>query len=112
MNPPIKCPKCSLITLRPTILTTIGREYFCSACHEFFGLIELVVQWNYDAGDLFGNKPAPQKSFYCEYADGEPLWFSLAERQDAYQMVNRMLLGISELDDYMDLKATQMGALQ
>lgn len=112
MKNPIVCPKCHKPNLYPFSSTKIGEEFRCWVCGEFLGLIELVTQWNYDAGDLFGNEPAPQKVYYCEFVGGEPLWLSMAERQDAYQMVNRMLLGIPELDDYQDLKNTQMGVLQ
>ena len=48
---------------------------------------------------------------YSEFDGGEPYWDTLAERVDAYEMVNRMFLGIPELDDYADLKETEYDAL-
>ena len=90
------------------------------------GIDELVNQWNYDAGDLFGeSSPYPallvpvnwevgevmELPFYSEVPANEPDWETLTERVDAYEMVNRMLLGIPELDDYIDLKETEYDAL-
>lgn len=42
---------------------------------------------------------------------GEPMWQSNQEREEAYEMVHRMFMGIPEYDDYQDLKNTQNSAL-
>lgn len=43
--------------------------------------------------------------------EGEPIWSSEKERDEAYAMVHRMFLDIPEYKDYQDLKNTQECAL-
>lgn len=43
--------------------------------------------------------------------EGEPIWKSVGERNEAYEMVYRMFEGVSEYDDYQDLKNTERNAL-
>jgi hypothetical protein len=118
------CPKCNKRMMGRSHPQKFGMEYFAHCCHQYFGVNELVNQWNYDAGDLFGyvfdtgkylkgivDKYYPARTFYSEFDSGEPYWDTLAERVDAYEMVNRMLLGIPEYDDYLDLKETEYDAL-
>lgn len=145
----IKCPKCGKQKMGKAHPQSFGKEYYAHCCHQYFGVNELVNQWNYDAGDLFPYYPVthadykggfpsgnlnilvskqrqptnvqlaphyafdtlPPTPFYSEFDGGEPYWDTLAERVDAYEMVNRMLLGIPELDDYIDLKETEYDAL-
>lgn len=132
----IECPKCHKPFLKSCgTNATFGKEYFCHFCHTYFGVNELVNQWNYDAGDLFppypvthgnyknwipkGNYPylveaTPISSFspkFYEVETGEPYWSTGYERKDAYKMVSRMLLGVEEIDDYADLLDTQECAL-
>lgn len=132
----IECPKCHKPFLKSCGTNAkFGKEYFCHFCHTYFGVNELVDQWNYDAGDLYppypvthgnyknwipkGNYPyrvwaTPIKFFspkYYEAETGEPYWATGYERKDAYQMVSRMFLGVEEVDDYADLLATQECAL-
>lgn len=45
---------------------------------------------------------------------GEPVWGSLKEKDEAYEVVNEMLMGIESwetMDDYNDLRATERDAL-
>lgn len=126
----IECPKCHNPFLKSCgINAKIGKEYFCHFCHTYFGVNELVNQWNYDAGDLYPPYPvthanykgwlyvphAPillmKSKYYSEFDSGEPYWSTAQERKDAYQMVLRMFLGVEEVDDYADLLATQECAL-
>lgn len=132
----IKCPKCGKQMMGKSHPQKFGKEYFAHCCHVYFGVNELVNHWNYDAGDLFptypvthadyknwapkGNYPyridvTPISYFGPKEYDGEtgePFWQTKQERNSSYQMVHRMLLGISEIDDCTDLVNTQMGALQ
>lgn len=122
----LKCPKCGKAMMKKSVHPVLGREYFSHCCHQYFGVNELVNQWNYDAADLTPTypvthanykgwitvPPTTETSFYSEVLSLEPDWDTLHERVDAYAMVNRMLLGIPELDDYLDLKETQEYALQ
>ena len=153
----IECPKCHKPFLKSCGTNSqFGKEYFCHFCHEYFGVNELVNQWNYDAGDLYppypvthgnyknwipkGNHPMivdidyvqekvdiswvglcttypadgrveHTKNIHSEFDNGEPYWATGYERKDAYQMVSRMLLGISEIDDYTDVMNTYADAL-
>lgn len=127
----IKCPKCGKQKMGKAHPPRFGKEYYAHCCHEYFGVNELVNQWNYDAGDLFPYYPVTHadykgwlyvssphtpileigNKYYSEFDSGEPYWGTLAERVDAYEMVNRMLLGIPEYDDYLDLKETEYDAL-
>jgi len=104
-----------------------GKEYFAHCCHNYFGVDELVNQWNYDAADLLDLTPwyvEPEwltkmiqvVEVYTEKVfplpdTFEPEWHTKQERNSAYQMVSRMFLDIPEFDDYADMLATQEDAL-
>lgn len=122
----LMCPKCRKKMMGKAIPQKFGMEYFAHCCHQYFGVNELVNQWNYDAGDLFPYYPVTHASYknwikvapisffspkYYEVETGEPYWFSGKERNSAYQMVSRMFLDIPEIDDYADMLATQDDAL-
>lgn len=120
----LRCPKCGERKLGKSHPQTFGKEYFAHCCHLYFGVNELVGQWGYDAGDLFGyvfdtgkylkglvDKYYPVMPFYSEFDGGEPYWKNQNERVAAMEMVNRMILGIPELDDYTDLLNTYEDAL-
>lgn len=119
----IECPKCHNPFLKSYGTNAkFGKEYFCHFCHTYFGVNELVNQWNYDAGDLFDTSPwwmEPDLATclyathgqFSGYPEGEPYWATGYERKDAYQMVSRMFLDIPEFDDYADMLATQEDAL-
>lgn len=122
----LMCPKCNKRMMGRSHPQKFGMEYFAHCCHQYFGVNELIHFWGFDAGDLFGDKSSfyigemeqlvpvhseIKKVWFCEYPDGEPYWYSISERDDAYSMVNRMLLGIPEYDDYLDLKETEYDAL-
>ena len=135
----IKCPKCGKQMMGKAHPQKFGKEYFAHCCHQYFGVNELVNQWNYDAADLTPIYPVthanykvwipkgsypymvdvekyPNKSMWnvarSEFDGGEPIWETLTEYADAQKMVGRMFLGIPELDDYTDLLATQEDALE
>lgn len=128
----ILCPKCQKQMMGKSHLPALGKEYFAHCCHVYFGLVELVEVYGYDAGDLNGgyvldakkyvnglvNKFYPKLASYppiisnSEFDSGEPLWATGYERVDAYQMVARMFSGIQEWDDLTDLANAQMNALQ
>lgn len=118
VNDMLVCPKCHKKMMDKARPQSLGKEYFAHCCHEYFGVNELVNQWNYDAGDFFLSIDSVPSSvstwdrFYSEFDGGEPYWANLAEYQDAQAMVGRMFLGIPEIDDYADLMATQDYALQ
>lgn len=126
VNDFLKCPKCGKQMMGKSHPQKFGKEYFANCCHEYFGVNELVNQFGYDAADLtpaypvthanykgwITVPPTTETSFYSEVPAYEPDWDTLSERVDAYEMVNRMLLGIPEWDDYLDLKETQECALQ
>lgn len=133
----IECPKCRTKSLMSVLPPEFGREYFCIYCCEYFGVNELVNRWNYDAGDLFPSCPVTFGNYKgwlngelpendvpfagatileCDFndivgEDYEPSWLTQYERDDAYFVVNRMFLGIDEIDDYADLIATQEEAV-
>ena len=118
ISPRIICPKCGTRNLRKAIPAKVGAEYFCDKDHSYFGIVELVNQWNYDAGDFYGlggytqldfnevkvmhfwvqkSREALPKygSFFFE-PEGE--WSSDIARNESYDVVNRMLMGIEELE--------------
>lgn len=102
----IICPKCNKKFLHES--EEVGLPWFCHYCHTYFTWVELTQEWNLDAGYLYGDSiPSAKVDFY----EGEPVWYSEEERQEAYNLVTRMHLGISELDDYNDLKETENYAL-
>lgn len=122
----LKCPKCNKKMMGRAIPQTFGKEYFAHCCHEYFGVNELVNQWGYDAADLFPPYPATHADYknspltnrnimmgkyYSEFDGGEPYWNNLAEYQDAQTMVGRMIMGIPEIDDYMNMISTYEDAL-
>lgn len=124
VNDMLMCPKCGKKLMGKAHPQRFGKEYYAHCCHQYFGVNELVNQWGYDAGDLYGyvdnakkfvndltNKYYPPQPFYCEFDGGEPNWKNEQERVDAYQMVSRMFLGIEEIDDYIDLRETEYNAL-
>ena len=137
----IACPKCGQKKMKQAIPQKFGKEYYAHCCHIYFGVNELVNQWNYDAGDLFPYYPVTHANYknmqpshigieidfmeqeiaifssvlkvgYSEWDGGEPMWATEQERVDAYQMVGRMFQSISEVDDYADARNTMECALQ
>ncbi len=122
----IICPKCGTRHLRKSMsANNTGKEFFCDHDHEYFDIAELVNKWNYDAGDFYGdngqtqltfreaglihfwlrNKPAEEKITATKWFDGngtyscdEPVWSSEIARDEGYDVVNRMLMGIEELE--------------
>lgn len=133
----ITCPKCQKPFLKGVANATFGKEYFCHKCHVYFGVNELVNQFGYDAADLFPAYPVTHANYkgwivksywavsmtnYSEFDGGEPLWASMAERDEAYEVVVNMYAGIGEMEafeiwkekfdnDYADLITTQECAL-
>ena len=128
VNDFIKCPKCGKQMMGKAIPQRFGKEYFSHCCHEYFGVMELVKYWDYDAADFYPEEvvkpsfvhtprvgwstPGVGVPHYSEFDAGEPFWDSLAEYTDAWVMVGRMLVGITEYDDYQDLLYTEYDALQ
>lgn len=133
----LRCPKCGRQMMGKSHPQKWGMEYFAHCCHEFFGIDELVSKWGYDAGDLFDPEPwyaepewltrmvqvvetysknPPNTPIVLAHQfplpdSFEPEWYSTMERDDAYSMVNRMLLGIPEYDEYQDEQKTYYDAL-
>jgi len=133
------CPKCRTRNLRKAHGRNPIGEMFCDRDRIYFTIWELVNIWGFDAGDFVNNNGVsllPNKikissshgtlvsfspttlKFYpntridtLSMFEGEPLWQSPQEREEAYEMVHRMFLGIPEYDDYQDLKNTQDSAL-
>jgi len=129
VNDFLKCPKCGKQMMGKSHPQTFGKEYFANCCHEYFGVNELVNQFGYDAADLTPAYPVTHANYkgwmpvgslnmlqarpsFSIFDEPEPYWDTLSERVAAYEMVNSMLLGIPEWDDYLDLKETQEYALQ
>ncbi len=136
----IICPKCGTRNLRKSIPAKAGAEYFCDKDHSYFGIVELVNQWNYDAGDFYGEDGQTQLTFAetglmhfwlkksredefeklkeavlyfsTKLAEGEVLspvdqegeWSSNIARNESYDVVNRMLMGIEELEWNFDIR--------
>ena len=115
----IKCPKCSRKTLRKSVGANC-KEWFCDQCHLYFDTYELVFIYDYDYGD-FGDVSAKNLLASIEeilstpkmvvsekitstnwfdtvssYTIDEPTFFSVKERDEAYEMVTRMFLDIPE----------------
>ncbi len=60
----IECPKCHNPFLKSCGTNAkFGKEYFCHLCHTYFGVNELVNQWNYDAGDLYPPYPVTHGNY-------------------------------------------------
>ena len=117
----IECPKCRKPFLKKVGKPTIGKEYYCHNEHIYFGTWELVTQWGLDAGDFYQPRllvhgtppykiPVPIDLDTAPNS-GEPIWANEKERDEAYEVVHRMFLGIPEWNDYQDLKETQECAL-
>ncbi len=123
INDAIICPKCQRQFMNKSVTghPKIGMEYFCHNCHVYFGIFELVTQWGYDSADLHYspnvNKFSIHENMIEEWdADTvsdmyEPEWVTVWEHKEAYRMVGRMHLGVSELDDLIDLRNTEACAL-
>lgn len=112
----IICPKCGTRNLRKSIPANVGKEYFCDHDHDYFGIAELVNVWNYDAGDFYGDNGLTQLTFRetglmlslvqksrdtkygSFFFEPEGEWSSDIARNESYDVVNRMLMGIEELE--------------
>ena len=92
MNP--LCPMCRVSHLE---VTEDSKWMDCKNpnCNHTFTLWELEFAFGYDFGDLY-NFDTVSETLY------EPLWVTKQERKDAYEMVTRMFMGVSELDDKVD----------
>lgn len=119
----IKCPDCATKTMRPSVANW-GKPYFCDKCHKYFSVEFLVHEHNYDCGDFVSDnfdmptneiwnsiklavstKPV-DKIVDTTWFDGdtvsvidEPVFHSLTERDEAYQMVQRMFDDIPEWEN-------------
>lgn len=107
----IICPRCHTKSLRKSVCSKFGKEYYCHHCHIYMGLDELVHRWGYDVGDLFIEFPIVPLRQFSQPSTFEPDWDTEQERVDSYQVVTRMFLEIPELDDYTDLMNTYRTAL-
>lgn len=124
------CPKCMTRNLRKAHGRNPIAEFFCDKDHLYFSIWELVNIWGYDAGDFVNKKgiyiltQSENQNFFdylhiqvtprvdtLDMFEGEPIWSSEKERDEAYAMVHRMFLDIPEYNDYQDLKNTQECAL-
>lgn len=157
----IVCPKCGTRNLRKSLsANNVGKEYFCDKEHIYFGISELVNQWNYDVADfyseydisnnvstlsddgllqawkysidrdrkrlalpkynsLFYKNPPEEKIISTKWFDGngtyscdEPVWSSEIARDESYDVVNRMLAGIEELEWNFDVNDLPCPILQ
>lgn len=122
----IICPKCGTRNLRKSHPPRLGNEYFCDKDHEYFGIFELVEEWNYDVADFYGldvnTQLSLEETYYVrqfnykrktptliEFIGGargefpssmeEPKWDSLESREKSYEVVNRMLSEIEEWEE-------------
>jgi hypothetical protein len=106
----IICPKCEKKTMRKAIGVRViwpdmgGREYFCDQCHLYFGIRELVNQWNYDLGDFGDFMELPVDDFVSissalsnkeETFREKKLAEYFANKENPYQM----FAGIDEWED-------------
>lgn len=128
----IVCPKCNTRGLRKSHGVSPKGEMFCDKDHEYLTIWELVNIWKYDAGDFvnqnnryIGSTLLPKITSWENILDledinnqltsyeisSEPMWLSSQEREEAYEIVHRMFMGIPEYDEYQDLKNTQECAL-
>ncbi len=117
----IVCPKCNERFLRKSMdsLPKSGLEYFCHRCHQYFGIAELVNVWNYDAADFYGtngqaqlhpedwsiaifwmkkSREAMARKVVSFFTEPEGDWSSDIARDESYDVVNRMFMGIEELE--------------
>lgn len=127
----IICPKCGTRNLRKSIPAKSGQEYFCDKDHEYFGIAELVNVWGYDAGDFYGmngqaqlspeewghiiflmKKPRENSKRVSFVLDWEGEWSSEIARDESYDVVNRMLAGIEELEWDFDVRDLPCPILQ
>ena len=119
----IKCPQCNTKTMRLSVFPRADLEYYCDRCHDYFGIRGLVHSYNYDSADFYGDNGTSQMSpdnwalfikqwnekekiVATTWFDGdtvsvidEPVFHSLAERDEAYQMVQRMFDDIPEWEN-------------
>lgn len=111
----IVCPKCSRRTMRKSLPEKLDKEFFCDTCHVYFGIAELVNQWNYDVADFYSEVGTQLTEIewlkvavlsfsnslveVVEQApDPEGEWSSEISSNESYEVVNRMLMGIEELE--------------
>lgn len=92
---PIVCKHTNVEKFPPFVPEIFVRYHTCKDCGARIDFLPVVVDYP-----------------HTEVEPLEPDWETSYERVDAYEMVNRMLLGIPEWDDYFDLKETQEYALQ
>lgn len=102
----------------------VGKEYYDDRCHEYFGITELVKVWGYDVSDFYNEigddiiwsevglivqiretvadfakgVAGEASTMFCEFdtvsPTFEPEWKNEFEREDAYEEVTLMQLGI------------------
>ena len=120
----IYCPSCGRRALRRSYGESPYGEFFCDIDRNYFTVDELVNFWGYDVSDFINERGISllNDSFKSRVVDtismilldGEPLWASEKERNEAYEVVNHMYQEIPKWDDmsdYLDLKSTQNNAL-
>jgi hypothetical protein len=93
----IECPCCRTNTMRKSLGIVVGQEFFCDRCHQYFGVGELVNQFNYDLGDM-------ELAFDTVSNINEPVWFNIKDREENYEVVNHILSGFEEwqVGDYFE----------
>lgn len=129
----IVCPKCSKHTMRKSLPEKLGKEFFCDTCHDYFGIAELVNEWSYDVADFYSfpefistisepqylliamlSSMRGEPTEYVPYneLDPEGEWSSEIARDESYEVVNRMLMGIEELEWDFDARDLPCPILQ
>lgn len=78
------CPKCHYKTLRLSVNSYLiyGYEMFCDHCHQYSAYLDVM---DFDVADQYEIDNSH-----------EPHWSSAGEREEAYQVVTNMFLGIEE----------------
>lgn len=74
------------------------------------GNYPITVYIDYEGQEMSAFLPLNRPN-YSEFDGGELYWNNLAEYQDAQAMVGRMIMGIPEIDDYVDMISTYEDAL-
>jgi len=121
----IVCPKCGTKSLRKSLhFSNLGEEYFCDKDHVYFGIAELVNIWDYDISDFYSEigtqlteiewlkvvtleefKEDAKKNNGQDVGatlDPEGEWSSKIARDESYEVVNRILMGVEEWEGYFD----------
>lgn len=87
------CPKCNAPSLQEA--GKLFPWHYCTTCHTSFSTHELAEKWGWDVADFY-DVPTLET---LDPSTNEPVWYSAAQRNREYQVVDEMYMGVGPVEN-------------